>query len=82
MSSHSRRPREEIGGACSQAPDSLELAAKSLAPEVWSLVAKRESKTDVTLGSSHAFWELGSAGVDTEAGRSLLQVSKAESFLK
>ena len=57
-----------MGGAWSQAPDSLVLTANNLALDTWSLDAIRELKTTNNLGSSHAFWELASSGGVTGVG--------------
>ena len=80
VSSLMRRPRDEMGGAWSQAPDSLVLTANNLALDTWSLDAIRESKTTDSLGSSHAFWELASSGVVTGASNFSLQIVTAKSF--
>ena len=51
------RPKEEIGRACSQAPDSFVEVASSLVLEMASgALSKRLSATADTLGASQACW--------------------------
>ena len=70
-----------MGGAWSQAPESLVLTANNLVLDTWSLDAIRESKTTNNLGSSHAFWELASTGRVTGAGNFFSpQIVRAKSF--
>ena len=52
------RPREEIGRAFSQAPDSLVEAGKRRAIEVaLEALSNRESAVADTLWASHVFWQ-------------------------
>ena len=74
-----RNPREEMGGALSQAPDSLEPAASKWALETGSSQwDRRESNRWSTLSLSHDLWRLGEVGRGISTGRSLFQADKAE----
>jgi hypothetical protein len=76
-----RKPREETGGALTQAPEPLDLAAKRRDLDTGSSqLDKRMANKWSTLGLSHDFWWLGEVGRGVSAGRSLFHAANAESF--
>ena len=75
------QPKRRMGGALSQAPDSLEPAASNWALETGSSQwDRRESDRWSTLGLSHDLWWLGEVGRGISTCRSLFQADKAESL--
>ena len=76
-----QRPSEEMGGAFSHAPDSLELAPSRRDRETWSVQpAERVSSWCWTIGWSHDFCRFVVAGTATPTGKALFQVEKAQSL--
>ena len=75
------KPREETGGALTQAPEPLDLAAKRRDLDTGSSqLDKRVSNKWSNLGLSHDFWWLGEVGRGVSAGRSPFHADNAESF--